>query len=912
MMSAIADARITGYRHWLVRMPFDEMTEGATNRRAAATRLVVRLETDAGIVGWGETICLLDSIEPVLAKVVLPIALGMSVSDTEKLHRHVLGAGYYHHKRAAVMATVAIQRALSEAQDADHPALRLRCGLHAGADMQRDGDFYGPAVNRAARITGAAHGGQMLLSQAVADHVRNRLPDSVSLRDLGIVRLRDLSNPEHVYQVQHAQLRAEFPALRSLEGTPNNLTQQLNSFIGRERELAEVRQMLASNRLVTLLGMGGIGKSRLSMQLAADVLDDFPDGVWFVELAALTDPGAVPQAVASVLGVKEEAGRPVIEALTRHVRDLQLLIILDNCEQVVQGCAELAKRLLQAGSRTKVMASSRDYLQVAGEASYQVPTLSVPGRQIPLEALARHEAVRLFIDRAVASSRGFGLTEQNAAAVADICYCLDGIPLAIELAAARVRSLSVQSIAARLNDRFKLLITGDQTVLPRQRTLRALIDWSYDLLNDAERSLFQRLSVFAGGWTLEAAEAVCVDEHLRAEDVVDLLTRLVEKSLVIMELSGERYRMLDTVRHYAQQKLDEAGDASAVHGRHLDFYLAFAEKARAEFGGPAHEAALARLDLEKENLLSAHGWIGDARNLGEFGLRLASALKGYWIGRGLMGVGLQVTQEALARVADDRRDYARSRALFDAGQLCCFMGQYSNARGYLERSLAIARELGDTTMIALAFPPLGMAAIGLGDRVAARAYFEQSIELARALGKKRELAVALTSLAQFHRMEQMHAVAEPLYKEALALARELGDQNLVAIALLNLAMVNIERNDAAQVPRMLNEAIDIATRVGLRPVGQSALDVVAGLCAKMGDWSGAARFCGAAQAQAQRAGLPRDAVDEAFLSPLIANSRSALLERFDQTVGEGKASSYEENLHLARLKVVELAAGKFR
>ena len=284
----------------------------------------------------------------------------------------------------ALIATLEIQQQLSRAETADGLALPLRCGLHAGIDERRDGDFYGRAVNRAARIMSAAHGGQMLMSKAVAEQVGGTLPDGASLRDLGAVRLRDLSNPEHIFQLLHPQLRADFPALRSLEGTPNNLTQQLNSFIGRERELAEIKEMLAANRLVTLLGMGGIGKSRLSMQFAAEVLDDFPDGVWFVELAALTDPTSVPQAVASVLGVKEEAGHPVIEALTKYVRDLQVLIILDNCEQVIHGCADLAKRLLQAGAKVKVLTSSRDYLQVAGEMAYPVPVPSVSKEVVSL------------------------------------------------------------------------------------------------------------------------------------------------------------------------------------------------------------------------------------------------------------------------------------------------------------------------------------------------------------------------------------------------------------------------------------------------------------------------------------------------------------------------------------------------
>ena len=636
----------------------------------------------------------------------------------------------------ALIATLEIQQQLSSADAAVGLPLPLRCGLHAGIDERRDGDFYGRAVNRAARIMSAAHGGQMLLSKAVAEQVSGALPEGISLRDLGCVRLRDLSSPEHIFQVVHQQLRADFPALRSLEGTPNNLTQQLNSFIGRERELAEIKQMLASNRLVTLLGMGGIGKSRLSVQLAAEVLDDFPDGVWFIELAALTDPSSVPQAVASVLGVKEEAGRLVIDALTKYVRDLQILIVLDNCEQVIHGCADAAKRLLQAGARVKVLASSRDYLRIAGEMTYQVPTLSVPKKQIPLDALAQHEAVRLFVDRAAAAMRGFGLTEQNAAAVADICSCLDGIPLAIELAAARVRALSVQAIAARLSDRFRLLVTGDQTVLPRQRTLRALIDWSYDLLTEHERALFQRLSVFAGGWTLEAAEAVCADDGLAKADVLDLLTHLVEKSLVVMEISGERYRMLDTVRHYAQEKLAESGDEAAVRSRHLDFYLAFAEKARSEFGGPTHEAALARLDLEKENFLSAHSRMRCVKTPTRMA-RLTNALKSYWINRGLLAQGRQVAQETLARIDAKRRDYVRAERYSMLANCVVSWADYAEARELFGGGSFDPREIDeDDAAIVTVLQPLGMAAVGLGDFKAARDYAEEAVTLARTLGKQ--------------------------------------------------------------------------------------------------------------------------------------------------------------------------------
>ncbi len=803
----------------------------------------------------------------------------------------------------ALIATVEIQKLLSEPEASNGIALRLRCGLHAGIDERRDGDFYGRAVNRAARIMCAAHGGQMLLSQAVADQVNGQLPEDVSLRDLGTVRLRDLSGPEHLYQVQHPQLRADFPALRSLEDTPNNLTQQLNSFIGRERELAEIKEMLATNRLVTLLGMGGIGKSRLSMQLAAEVLDDFPNGVWFVELAALTDPSSVAQAVASMLGVKEEAGRPVIEALTKYVRDLQVLIILDNCEQVIHGCADLAKHLLQAGANVKVLASSRNYLHVAGETAYHVPTLAVPDPQRPIdiEQLGRQEAVRLFVDRAAASRQGFALNVQNGAAVVDICHRLDGIPLAIELAAARVRALSVQAIAERLHDRFRLLVTSDQTVLPRQRTLRALIDWSYDLLSDAERRMFQRLAVFAGGWTLEAAEAVCAGEDLRKDDVLDLLSCLVEKSLVVTDVDGGRYWMLDTVRQYAHEKLAEAGDEAGVRARHLNFYLSVVEQARPQLLGSEQGLWLARLDAERENLLSAHAFCDQDSNGADFGLRLTFSLKFYWLNRGFLNLAFGMTVHALARPGAQSRDFSRSRGLCDAGQLCCFMGRYREAREFLEESLFIAREIGDTTRVAAVLQPLGMAALALGDSIQARRYSEESVALAREQGNKRQLAAAINALAQLHRAEKDIEKAKLLYEDVVLLSRELRDRQSIAIGLLNLAMVAIGIESGKRAPELLIEALTIAEEIGSKPAGQSALEVTAGLCAVQGTWTRAARLFGAADAQAEKTGLHRDAVDEAFLAPLVRATQEALGPRvFMAEEARGRTLSYEEAIREAR------------
>jgi predicted ATPase/class 3 adenylate cyclase len=808
-------------------------------------------------------------------------------------------------------AALGLQRALANPAATGGMALPVRCGLHAGVIERRDNDFFGSAVNRAARIMSVAHGGQMLVSHAVAELVRDRLPAGVSLRDLGPVRLRNLSAPERVWQVIELTLREDFPALRSLESNPNNLPQQVTTFVGRARAIAEVRNLLGTTRLLTLCGMGGLGKTRLSLQVAADVVGEYPDGVWFVELAPLTDERLVPQALASVLGVKEEGGRPVGEALVRYVKDRTLLVILDNCEHLVRACAELAIQLLQAGPHVKILASSREGLHVRGETSYPVPGLAVPdpGRKLPLEALTGYEAVGLFVDRAVAAQPQFRLTERNVAAVTDICRRLDGIPLALELAAARLRALSVENIAARLEDRFRLLAGGDRTALPRQQTLRALIDWSYELLTERERTVFRRLAVFAGGWTLEAAEAAGAGGEIEEQEVLDLLTQLVDKSIVVVDGETGRYRLLETVRQYAQERLVECGEDAATRARHLAFYVDFAEKVRPELLGPQQGAWLARLDLERENLLSAHAWCGRDEHAGETGLRLVTAMKQYFHRRGLLGLAQRVMTAALAHPGAQTRGADRSRALFSVGQVSASMGQYGEALACLEESLAIGREIGDRQRVAAALQWLGIALTGRGDLAGARECFDEAIVLAQQIGNKREFATALNNRAQLHRLQREFGAAQPLYEQVLALVREIGDHENVAIALLNLAMIEIGRGAADPAGGMLLDALAIAVETGSKSASQSVVEVAAGLAAARGEWERAARFFGAAQAHAAQAGFQRDPADEAFLAPLIEKARALLPGGpFDAAAEAGRALSLDEGLAEARTWLGERAS----
>ncbi|MEP7068978.1 MAG: tetratricopeptide repeat protein [Usitatibacter sp.] len=683
----------------------------------------------------------------------------------------------------------------------------------------------------------------------------------------------------------------------------HNLPAQLNSFVGREREIVEVEALLRASRLVTLTGPGGTGKSRLSLQVAYNLIPDYSGGVWLVELAPVADERLVPQALASALGVKEDAGRPVIEALLRHVKDRQLLVILDNCEHLLQACADLAKQLLQAGTGVKVLASSREQLHVAGEANYPLPALAVPDVHHPVaaDALARDEAVRLFVERAVAVQPSFRLTEANAAAVSDICRRLDGIPLAIELAAARVRALSAEQIAARLKNCFQLLTSGDTTALPRQQTLRASIDWSYDLLSIPERELLRRLAVFVGGWTVDAAEAVGADGDVKRESVVDVLSGLVEKSLVLADASGERYRLLETVRQYAQELLVAAGEADAARDRHLAFHLAFATEARAHLVGPSPAVWMAKLDAERENLLSAHAWCDTVADGAIAGLRLANDSKMYWFSRGLLVLGHRLVCEAVGRAGAQSRTDSRCTALFIAGQFAFYMGRYGDAQRYLEESLAIARELRDKHRVAQALQPLGMACLGQGHLATARSHLEEALVLAREVGEKRELAAALCAIGQLHRIEGDLDKAELLYEGVLALARELGDVESRAIGLLNLAMIAILRRSEDRAREMLLEVADIADEVGSQRVGLSAMEVSAGMGALCEDWERAARFYGAAESQTDNTGFHRDPADEAFLAPLVEKARNALGPlAFDAAKASGRALTYENAMSEAR------------
>jgi predicted ATPase/class 3 adenylate cyclase len=742
----------------------------------------------------------------------------------------------------ALAAMLDMQHALADPAATHGMALRVRCGLHAGVVERRDNDYFGSAVNRAARIMSAAHGGQMLVSEAVADGVREMLPAAVALRDLGRVRLKDLATPEHVYQVVHPGLRQEFPALRSLEATPNNLPQQATRFIGREKELAALKPLLARTRLLTLTGSGGCGKTRLSLQLAAEVLEGFPDGAWLVDLAPLAEARLVAQTAASVLCLKEEPGKPIGATLAAHLADKRLLLLLDNCEHLLDGCAQLADMLLRQCPGVTLLASSREALGMGGEQAYRVPSLSLPNPKQALTsaAVAPFEAVQLFTDRALQVDPDFELTDRNAATLASVCQRLDGIPLAIELAAARVRSLSLDEINHKLDERFRLLTGGSRVALRRQQTLRSLIDWSYDLLKDPERLLLLRLSVFAGGWTLAAAETVCAGELVADAEVLDLLTSLCDKSLVATEHTDPctRYRLLETVRQYARERLLEDGGGEPVRQRHRDFFLALAEESVPQLSGADQALWLQRLDEEHDNLRAALEWTR-AQAAAEPGLRFAGALIWFWSMRGHLAEGREWCARVLALTGPEERTRARARALNAAGTLAWHQADYPAARARHETALAIWRELGEPAGVSRSLNNLGLVAWDQGDYPLATTLTRESLAMERELGDAGLTARSLNNLGLLAYETGDYAAAWALHQESLAIVRQLGDKSGIAASLNNLGEVAFARGDHPAGRALYQDSLELMRELGDKSGIANVLNNLGGAACAQADYAAA-------------------------------------------------------------------------
>ncbi|MGA3354978.1 MAG: adenylate/guanylate cyclase domain-containing protein [Acidimicrobiales bacterium] len=845
--------------------------------------------------------------------------------------------------RACLAAVIDMQRAIATHEWPSGEQLRVRMGVHCGEASDTSAGLVGLDVHRAARIAAVAHGGQILLSATAAGLVRDSLPAGTSLRDLGLHRLKDLGRPEQIFQFQGEGLEFEFPSLRSLDNPelPNNLPAQPASFVGRDVEVAEVRRLVESARLVTLTGAGGSGKTRLGLQVAAELLDGSGDGVWLVELASVSEQGAVPAAISEVLGITSRAGRPVLETLLDALELQYVLIVLDNCEHLIGACADVANAVLLRCPRVHLMATSREPLGIGGETIYRVPSLSLPDPDGgDISATGESDAVALFVDRARAQGVECTLDEETSPLVVSICRRLDGMPLAIELAAARLRSMSLESLNNRLDQRFRLLTGGSRSALPRQQTLRATVEWSYSLLNGPEQSLLRRLSVFAESFDLEAAEKVCCLQDIEEIDVDDLLGSLVDKNLVVTEPSGgrARYRMLETIRQFAAERLVESDEveAAAIGEAHASYYLSLAELAAAHLFGPDQGRWFARLDADQANLQRALEHSTVERDGTERALRFGAALQRYWRVRG----GRNEEAISLLTFVLERPEAQADPKLF-AAALVTVAFVSSDIRTSLlagERAVEIARQLDDDRLLIWSLGhlcakcyfggdpkrgfPLGKEAVArarlLGDEVllanSLRMYllcstiidparseelFTEAISCAERSGDQYSIAHIENNAGTYALEEGNIPAARAHLEEALRVSHAIGYVNHYQ-PIVNLGEVLREEGDREGARSKFQDGLRILRRVGDRSGIARANLWLACLAVDAGDWHRATLLHGVAQAFMDQAGGSWQESEAHHREISINEVRARLGDaEFERAYAEGKRLSVEEAFNIA-------------
>ncbi len=808
--------------------------------------------------------------------------------------------------------------------------------LHSGEAEERDGDYFGPTLNRVARLLSTGHGGQILVSRTACELAGDRLPPGTSLEDLGQQRLKDLTRPERIFQVLAPELPTDFPVLKALDARRTNLPAQPSALVGREREISEVcgRMREPGIRLLTLTGPGGTGKTRLGLQAAAELLDEQRDGVFFVALADITDTALVPTTMAGALGVVESAELPLEDVLKEYLGRRELLLVLDNFEQVLDA-APLVGKLLSACPKLKVLATSRATLRVYGEQEYPVPPLTLPdpARLPPVEMLERYEAVRLFAERARAVKPGFVL-DGDAPAVAEICVRLDGFPLAIELAAARTRLLPPKAMLKRLGDRLKFLTGGARDLPGRQQTLRGAIDWSHELLGEEDRRLFRRMSVFSGGRTLDALEAVCNVEG--DFNVYSGVESLLEKSLLRQE-EGQgdepRFVMLETVHEYAREKLEESGEAEGTRKLHAAYFLALAEEAESELVGPDQVGWMDRLEAEHDNMRTALSWCMEAGEA-ESALRMAGALGWFWNVRGHFSEGRRWCEEALTRDGGSANS-VRAKALQGSRNLASNQADCEKAEQRLEESLAVFRKSGATKGLARSLCYLGETATDLRDFERASELFAESASISRRLEDKPDLAYTLNSLARLAAYRGDEVEAKAISEEALGLARTAGHIQALASATGNLGWIAMVEGDYEKAQVLMEEGMElmwalkdkVGYALGLHNLGllallrgdldraavlfaqsigttvdlldrlgvASDLDALAAVCQKRGDVLRAVRLWGAAEALRNSRGASQPGDDAAVLGPFLEAARSRLDKTaWDAAWAEGLAMDQDE------------------
>jgi predicted ATPase len=805
----------------------------------------------------------------------------------------------FERARDAVAAAVAAQRSV-EGVD-----LSVRIGLHTGEPVLTATGYVGLDVHRAARICSAGHGGQVLVSQTTRELIGGDLPDGLALRDLGEHRLKDLSTPHRLFQVLIAGMPADFPPLKTLETSPTNLPAQPTPLLGRERELKDVCKLLLRDdvRLLTLTGAGGTGKTRLGLQAAAELLEEFPGGVFLVRLAPIREPELVVPSIARTLGHREGGSRPLQETLVEHLKDERVLLVLDNFEQLRAGAPVLSE-LLAACSGLKLLVTSRAPLRLSGEHLYPVPPLLLPDRdRLPdLRLLAEFEAVALFVARAKAARPDFALTRDNAGAVAEICHRLDGLPLAIELAAARTMLLSPQAMLERLGQRLQLLTGGAHDLPARQRTLRSTIDWSYGLLTERDQILLARLAVFVGGRTLRAAQAVCNPDHDLGPELLDELAVLVDNNLLQQESQADgepRFSMLETIHEYARERLRQSGELAELRRRHAEYFLALAEEAEPQLGGPDQVVWLERLETEHENLRAALAWAIDSAP-SELALRLTGALRIFWRVRGHLSEGRRWLEAALAG-GEEAAARPRAKALYGASVLALRQGDYEPAKAWAQESLALCRELGDAGGAGRALQMLGSVAVGERAYDEATRLFEESEALCRRLGDKALLATTILDLGDVALNQAEYDRATALLEESLALFQELGDKDGAAIALYNLGSAALSEGRDERAVGLLSEGLALFGELGYKEGIAYCLEALAAATASDGSVVEAARLLGAADAASEAVGAALEPGERDRHARTESTLRAQLgEERFAELWSEGRGMTLDEAVAYAR------------
>jgi predicted ATPase/class 3 adenylate cyclase len=767
----------------------------------------------------------------------------------------------------AVHAAIEAQLALQREPWGETGPLRVRMGLHTGAAELRDGDYFGTEVNRAARLMAVAHGGQVVCSQTTADLARGMLSGSVGLVDLGEQQLRDLQVPERVFQITHADLPAEFAALRTLDAFPGNLPLQVTEFVGRDEELTEVAKLLSKSRVVTLTGSGGVGKTRLALQAAAEALPHYTDGAWFVDLAPIDDDSFVAAEIATTMGLPEHRQGDREEALVGALARRRALVVLDNCEHLVDMVARVVDLVERRCPGVTVLATSQEGLGVEGEVTF------------PVRPLREDDAERLFVERAEAVRHGFQVTAEVEDTVAELCRRLDGIPLAIELAAARVASMSPAAILERINERFRLLGQGRRTARRRHQTLRAAVDWSYGLLSEPEQLVFERLTVFAGGFTLEAAEAVVADEQVDSLEVLDLISGLVAKSMLQLEERGadDRYRLLETMRDYGLERLAERGDVDEFRQRHAMHYLAFAEEAAPKLFGADDVRWIERVSDEHANLRAALTWLRDSDDRPGY-RRLAYALGEFWHTTGLYREGLEWLTSALG-IGPPQPSRQRAEALALAGQLAILLDRYDEGFAFIDESLRCSQAAGQAPPTG-AFLALALAALVQNRSEEACRLSEEALAIARAEGYPYQLGHALSQAASVVGLTvggESAALAHA--DEAVAIARALSNDTLLAFALQGAGVIR-SRSDPTSAIELFAESFDLPGNQRRRSVTATARSFKALAHMMLRQYPAAARELCVTLPILQEAGEPyQQSIALALAAALLSRARPDLAVR---------------------------------